>query len=92
MEDPRQLFKIGDMVKAKIIEIKEGKIEIINNTNITEVRGDDLMKSVVFDKAYKGKKEFLLDRLFVYVGHIPLSDLAESVGVKTNIKGEIIRV
>lgn len=77
-------------VKRLNQEIKEGKIEIINNTNITEVRGDDLMKSVVFDKAYKGKKEFLLDRLFVYVGHIPLSDLAKSVGVKTNIKGEII--
>lgn len=28
VEDPRQMFKIGDTVKAKIIEIKDGKISL----------------------------------------------------------------
>jgi len=28
VEDPRTMFKVGDMVKAKIIEIKEGKISL----------------------------------------------------------------
>ena len=28
VEDPRTLFKVGDMVKAKVIDIKEGKISL----------------------------------------------------------------
>ena len=71
-------------------KIKEGKIEIINNTNIVEIRGEKYVKSVVFDKPYKGKKEFLLDALFIEIGHIALSDLAKKVGVALNKKGEVI--
>ena len=28
VEDPRSLFKVGDKIKAKIIEIKDGKISL----------------------------------------------------------------
>ena len=71
-------------------KVKRGKIEIINNTNITEIKGAQFLKSVIFDKPYKGKKEFPLEGLFIAIGHIPLSDLAKSLGVKINEKGEII--
>jgi len=71
-------------------KVKKGKIEIINNTNITEIKGAQFLKSVIFDKPYKGKKEFPLEGLFIAIGHIPLSDLAKSLGVKINEKGEII--
>ena len=33
------------------------KIEIINNTNVVEVKGTQMIESVVLDKPYKGKKE-----------------------------------
>jgi len=66
------------------------KIEVINNTNIIEIKGDKFVNKVVFDKPYKSKKEFNLDGLFVEIGRIPLSDLAKGLGVKTNEKGEII--
>ena len=66
------------------------KIEIINNTNVTEVKGDKLIKSVIFDKPYKGNKEFKLEGLFVAIGHIILSDLAKPLRVKLNEKNEII--
>lgn len=71
-------------------KIKQGKIEIINNTNITEIKGDKLITEVIFDKSYKGKKEFKLEGLFVYIGHIPLNDLAKKLKIKLNKKGEII--
>ncbi|HLD85648.1 MAG TPA: FAD-dependent oxidoreductase [archaeon] len=71
-------------------KIKEGKIEIINNTNVKEIKGDKFLKSVILDKPYKGKNEFQLDSLFVAIGHIPLSELAAKIGVKTDEKGEII--
>lgn len=69
---------------------KRKNIEIINNTNIIGVKGERFLKSVVFDKAYKGKKEFPLDGLFVAIGHTALSELAKLLGVKLSKKGEIM--
>ena len=66
------------------------KIEIINNTNVKEIKGEKFMDKVVLDKEHNGSKEFALDALFIEIGHIPLSDLAKSMGVKLNKKGEII--
>lgn len=65
------------------------KIEVINNTNIVEIKGKDRVERVVFDRPYKGKREFALDAVFIDIGHIPLSKLAVDIGVETNEKGEI---
>ncbi|MEK6893864.1 MAG: FAD-dependent oxidoreductase [Nanoarchaeota archaeon] len=69
--------------------MKNKKIEIINNTNIIEIKGDKVVEKVILDKPYKGSKELELQGVFVAIGHIILSDLAKTLGVKTNIKGEI---
>ncbi len=66
------------------------KIEVINNTNVTEVKGKQFVEKVILDKPYKGSKELDLQGVFVAIGHIIISDLAKSIGVKTNEKGEII--
>ncbi|MBL7152288.1 MAG: FAD-dependent oxidoreductase [Phycisphaerae bacterium] len=66
------------------------KIEIINNTNVTEIKGDQFLNAVILDKPYKGSNELKLDALFIQVGQIPLSDLAASAGAKINEKKEII--
>ncbi len=76
-------------VNMKRIE-QNKKIEVINNANILEIRGEQFVKEVVLDRAYKGKKELALDGIFVAIGHIILSDLAKLLGVKLNEKGEII--
>ncbi|MAG08618.1 thioredoxin reductase [Candidatus Woesearchaeota archaeon] len=72
----------------KVIDNK--KIEIINNTNITEIKGDKFVNKVIFDKPYKGKREFNVDGLFIEIGRLPVSELANDLGVKTNEKDEII--
>jgi len=69
---------------------KNERIEIIKNTNVLEVKGKDFVESVVLDKKYKGKKELKLDGVFVAIGHVALSELAEKLGVKLNLKDEII--
>lgn len=70
--------------------IKENKkIEVINNTNLTEIKGDKTVTSVILDKPYKGKKELELEGVFVAIGHIILSDLAKEIGVETNLHNEI---
>lgn len=65
------------------------KIEIINNTSVTAIKGDTFVTGVTLDRPYKGSTEFQLDALFVEIGHTPLSDLARKVGVELNEKGEI---
>src|SRR3989344_2931693 len=42
--------------------IKNKKIEIINNTNVTEIKGNQLVEKVILDKPYKGKNELELQR------------------------------
>ncbi len=69
---------------------KEGKIEIINKTNITEIKGDNVVRSIILDREYNGSKELKLDGVFIAIGHISLSDLAKPLGVKLNEKGEIV--
>lgn len=71
-------------------KIKEGKIEIINSTNIVEIKGDKFVTSVIFDKPYKGNKEFKCEGVFIEIGHIVESELAKSLGVKLDSKSEII--
>ncbi len=84
----------GEKIHPEPINLKRveanKKIEIINNTNVIEIKGDSLVRSVVLDKPYKGSNELSLDGLFVAIGHIPLSDLAKDLGVKINNHGEII--
>jgi len=75
-------------INKKRVEENE-KIEVITNTNVLEVKGDDFVKSVVLDKPYNGEKELTLDGLFVEIGHTALSQLAKDIGVETNEKGEI---
>lgn len=84
----------GDKIRPEPINLKRieenKKIEIINNTNIIEIQGKDVVKKVIFDRPYKGKKELELDGIFVAIGHIVLSDLAIPLGVKLNEKKEIV--
>ncbi len=82
--------------------VEAGKIEVITNTNVLEVKGVELdngkskvedggkIRSVVFDRAWKRKKELELGGLFVYIGSTPLNQFAKDLRVKMNKKGEII--
>lgn len=84
----------GDKIRAEPINLqrieKNKKIEIINNSNVTEVSGSQFLEKVILDKPFNGSKELKLDGLFIAIGHIVLSDLAKPLGVKLNEKGEII--
>ncbi|MFX1340313.1 MAG: NAD(P)/FAD-dependent oxidoreductase [Promethearchaeota archaeon] len=80
----------GEEIRAEPINkkrvYKNEKIEIIYKTNVAEIKGDNSVKSVIFDNS----KEFKVDGVFIEIGSIPNSDLAKRIGVNTNEKGEII--
>jgi thioredoxin reductase (NADPH) len=62
------------------------KIEVINNVNVTEIKGGKLVKSVVLDNG----KELALDGVFIEIGGAPASVMLKSLGVETNQAGEIV--
>jgi len=65
---------------------KDKKIQIINNTNITEIKGGKFVNSVVLDNG----KELPVEAVFFEIGHIPSSGLFGKLGIKINKNGEII--
>ncbi|MBU90101.1 thioredoxin reductase [Candidatus Woesearchaeota archaeon] len=79
----------AEPINLKLIE-KNEKIEVITNTNITEILGDKMVNKVILDKEFNGSKELELNGVFGAIGHIPLSDLAVKLGVKINKKKEIM--
>jgi thioredoxin reductase (NADPH) len=95
-EHAKKVFMIyrGEKIRPEPINLKRieanSKIEIINNANITEFRGDKKLRSVILDREYNGSKELMLDGAFIAIGHQALSDLAKNLGVNLNEKGEII--
>ncbi|MCH8329674.1 MAG: FAD-dependent oxidoreductase [Nanoarchaeota archaeon] len=66
------------------------KIEVINNTNVKEIRGHNKVEEVLLDKPYNGSDTLKLDAIFVAIGHDILSELAIKIGVKVNEGKEII--
>lgn len=69
---------------------KNEKIEVITNTNITEIKGDEnAVNKVILDNPYKGSNELAVDAVFVEIGRIPKSEIAEKLGVELNEKKEI---
>jgi thioredoxin reductase (NADPH) len=78
----------AEPINLKRVENNE-KIEIINNANVVEIKGENKVKSVILDREYNGSNELQLDGVFVAIGHIVLSDLAREIGVELNEKNEI---
>ena len=68
----------------------EPKIEVITETNVIEILGDEKVTGVKLDNPHKGSDTLVLDGVFVAIGGIPYSDLAKKLGAKLNDKGEIL--
>jgi thioredoxin reductase (NADPH) len=65
------------------------KIDFIWDTEVKEIRGDGVVKSVLLYNRKTGEEtEFKTDGVFIYVGMDPLSDAAKNLGI-TNEAGYI---
>lgn len=76
-------------VNARRVE-REPKIEVINETNVTEILGTDRVTGVNLDNTHNGSDTLSLDGIFIAIGGIPYSELAKKLGVTLNKKGEIV--
>jgi len=83
-----------DKLRAEPINVQRvldnPKITIIYNTNIIQIKGEAMAKSVILDNDFKGNNELQLDGVFIEIGQIPGSYLAKRLGVELNKKTEII--
>ena len=70
--------------KKRVLENE--KIELIYNTNVIEIKGENNVKSVALDNG----KDLKVDGVFIEIGSIPNSELARRIGVNVNDKCEII--
>jgi thioredoxin reductase (NADPH) len=79
---------------------KKGKIEIIYETNLTEIKGSgNRVTGVILDRPYQppkaslakggGKSELALDGVFIEAGGVPGTALVKPLGVKLDRKGFI---
>ncbi|MBD3254047.1 MAG: thioredoxin reductase [Candidatus Lokiarchaeota archaeon] len=79
----------GKQIRAEPINkkrvLENEKIEIIYETTVVEINGNDSVDSVTLHNG----KQLVVDGVFIEIGSVPNSDLAKGVGVETNEKGEI---
>jgi thioredoxin reductase (NADPH) len=84
----------GDRLKAEPINLERiknnDKIVLIPKTNVTSIEGSKHIEKVLLDNPYQRNSELPVQGVFIAIGSSPLSDLANTLGVKTNQKGEII--
>lgn len=65
------------------------KIELILNTNLTEIKGDSVVKEIILDNAFQNKKNLTLDGVFIEVGSVPNFALAKQLKINVDAKGHI---
>jgi thioredoxin reductase (NADPH) len=62
--------------------IQNSKIEIIFNTNILEITGDDKVEKLRLDQDFSGKNKLLVDGVFIEIGSDPDISYAQKLGVE----------
>ena len=68
---------------------KNEKIEVIYNTNITEILGEEKLQKVKLDKENNGKDELEIEGLFIEAGSDPDIGYADDLGVETDEGGYV---
>lgn len=68
---------------------QRGNIVEVSGTNVAEVHGDAVVKSILLDKEFNGSKELLVDGFFVQIGYAPQNELAKVVGADLTSNGYV---
>jgi thioredoxin reductase (NADPH) len=84
----RQAFRAEESLVADISA--KSNVKIMWNTEIREIKGDKVVKSVsLFDNMTGQVSELEVDAVFVQIGEAPNSQIAKAAGVETDEHGYI---
>lgn len=87
------IHRRDELRAEKIIQdyVFNSSVEIIWDTIVKEIKGDDLVNELVLENVKTGEIRSLpVEGAFIALGSSPESELAKSIGVETNKRGEII--
>jgi thioredoxin reductase (NADPH) len=77
--------------KALIDSVTARKINIIWNTEVVEILGDRYVQGIRVRDTGTGKERKIdADAVFIAIGETPMSEIASSIGIKTDDSGFII--
>ncbi len=79
----------AEPINYKEMEEKGDQIEIITETEVEELVGEDMFEKAILTKPHNGSKELDVDGLFIEIGAIPSTDLAEQLGAEIDETGHI---
>lgn len=68
---------------------KLDNIQVISNTNVLEILGDETVIAVKLDHAYNGQNELEVEGVFIEIGAVPAADLAKNLGAELTKNGLI---
>lgn len=77
--------KPGFVEKAK----NHPKIEMIVNTNVVQIKGEDFVTGVVLDKAFQGQTELEVQGAFIEIGNEPDRKLTKDIGLAVDESGYV---
>lgn len=60
------------------------KIEVIRETNVIEIKGQEKVEKIILDKAHNDKTFLEVDGVFIEIGSEPGIELARKIGVETD--------
>jgi thioredoxin reductase (NADPH) len=76
----------GDKLKADPAFLdgfaKSGKVEVIHNTNVKEILGENAVSRIKLDNAYNGSEELEVQGVFVEIGSEPGVELSKQLGLE----------
>ena len=65
------------------------KIEFLFETEVKEIVGEEKLEKVVLSKEFNGSKELIVDGLFIEIGSVPDTAIAEELGVEIDVQKHI---
>ncbi|MGB9609265.1 MAG: NAD(P)/FAD-dependent oxidoreductase [Minisyncoccia bacterium] len=65
------------------------KIEKIFNTNLKEIKGEQVMNEIILDQPWQNATSLKVSGLFIEIGSLPSVDLAKKIGLALDEKGYI---
>lgn len=82
----------GDKLRCEAVsheKIKsDKKIEVIYNAELIEIKGEKVVKGIVYNQNKK-KHSLNLNGIFIEVGSIPVTFVAQKLGIKTDKEGYV---
>lgn len=68
---------------------KNEKIEVIYNTNVIEIMGNERVEAIKLDNPYQGSDTLEVDGVFIEIGFTPGTSLVSEIGVELDESGYI---